>query len=200
MNNQNLFDKYSDGNHWENHPTIYAEYFANFLKERHKENVSSKVLVDLGCGNGRDVNVFHNIQMLTIGIDISITSILYAERKYPRSAFRIENIENLRFSFESIDAYFCINVIHYVDAQKVLRGLYRTLRPGGYAFIHFNLLIIDQDYSIDYHQKKSDVYELVKQFEIVEEKFFLREDALPTAHTHHIMQVILNKNLKQKKS
>lgn len=194
MNNQQLFDKYSDGNHWEKHPTIYAEYFADFLKERHKENISLKLLVDLGCGNGRDVNVFHNIQMLTMGIDISIKSILYAERKYPRSAFRLEDIEYLRFPFESIDAYFCINVMHYVDQKRVLREIYRTLRPGGYAFIHFNLLIIDQDYSIDYHQKKSDVYKLVKDFEIVEEKIFLREDALPTTHTHHVLQIILKKN------
>jgi SAM-dependent methyltransferase len=192
MNNQNLFDKYRDGNHWENHRTIYAEYFANFLKEKHKENISSKVIVDLGCGNGRDVNVFYNISPLVVGIDI-----LDAEKRYNRLGFRVENIERLTFPFETIDAYFCINVMHYVDAPKVLREIYRTLHPGGYAFIHFNLLIIDQDYLIDYHQKKSDVYKLVKHFEIfeiVEEKIFLRDDALPTPHTHHIMQVILKKN------
>lgn len=193
MENQKLFDKYSDGNHWENHPTIYAEYFADFLKERHKENISSKVLVDLGCGNGRDVNVFYNISPLVMGIDSSLKEILDVEKRYNRLGFRVEDIERLTFPFETIDAYFCINVMHYVNQKKVLREIYRTLHPGGYSFIHFNLLIIDENYSIDYHQKKSDVYELVKEFEIVEEKIFLREDPVPLPHIHHVMQVILKK-------
>jgi len=83
--------------------------------------------------------------------------------------------------------------MHYVNQEKVLEEIHRTLRPGGYAFIHFNLLIVDQNYSVDYHQKKSDVYELVKKFEIVDESIFLREDKVPMPHIHHIMQVILKK-------
>ena len=86
----------------------------------------------------------------------------------------------------------------YVDAAKVLSEVYRTLKPGGFAFIHFNLLIVDQNYEIDYHQKKSDVYELLKDFEIVEEKIFLREDKVPMPHLHHIMQVIIKKTLTSK--
>lgn len=197
MNNQRLFDKYHDGNHWESHPTSYAGDFIRFVMNHPLPvELSAVQFVDLGCGNGRDVNFFNECFLSAIGFDYNEECIRKAKTDYPKikSDFYLQNIECLPFEDFSQFAYFCINVMHYVDQKKVLGEIYRTLGPGGYAFIHFNLLIVDQDYSIDYHQKKSDVYELIKDFEIVEEKIFLREDALPTPHTHHIMQVILKKN------
>lgn len=194
MGNQNLFDKYSDGNHWENHPTIYADEFVNFF--RSKSLKFTGFWTDLGCGDGHNTNRFNELKIPTIGVDNNPKMIWIAKKKYPEWAidFHLYNIEELPFEDNLRNAYFCINVMHYVDQKKVLGEIYRTLKPGGYAFIHFNLLIIDENYSIDYHQKKSDIYELVKKFEVVEEKIFLREDSLPITHTHHIMQVILRKN------
>lgn len=54
MENKSLYDKYNQGRHWKNHPTIYAERFADFLL---KKGFGGS-LVDLGCGNGRDAEVF----------------------------------------------------------------------------------------------------------------------------------------------
>ena len=72
--------------------------------------------------------------------------------------------------------------------------MYRTLKRGGFAFIHFNLLIADQNCNIDYHKTKTDVHKLVKKFKIMEEKTFIREDVLPMPHIHHILQLILKKS------
>ncbi len=205
MKNQKLFDKYRDGNHWENHPTSYAQEFVKFLSDAsakpkiRREGVLSSLafcLTDLGCGNGRDVNHFAEMEIPAIGLDNDPKMLQLAKETYPERApaFYLFDIEQLPFTDNSEYAYFCINVMHYVDQKKVLGETYRTLKPGGHAFIHFNLLIFDDyDCVIDYHQNKSDVYELVKDFEIVEEKVFLRKDNLPTPHTHHIMQVILKK-------
>ena len=200
MNNQQLFDKYFDGSHWENHPTIYADEFIAFLKKqkftpKHVTLTDHVVIVDLGCGNGRDVNHFNESGIHAIGFDNNkeILEVTRTTSKWP-SAFYPCDIHKLPSRDETEWAYYSINVMAYVDAAKVLSEMYRTLKPGGFAFIHFNLLIVDQDYAIDYHQKKSDVYELLKNFEIVEEKVFLREDKVPMLHSHHIMQVIIKKN------
>lgn len=199
MKNQKLFDKYNNGKHWENHSTIYVDEFVFFLSDytelfqfiKFGEGYS---IIDLGCGNGRDVFRFLDYFYIpAIGLDKDANTIKKAIKDTDRDVFYVQDIEKLSSSDSSEYAYFCINVMHYVDQKKVLGEIYRTLKPGGYAFIHFNLLIIDENYFIDYHQKKLDVYELVKQFEIVEEKIFLREDSLPVPHTHHIMQVILKK-------
>ena len=198
MKNKTLFDKYRDGNHWEKHPTIYADEFIIFLKTKiHPEIFQLDfVISDLGCGIGRDVNHFNKSGIVAIGLDNDCSIIDTAKRNYPKSDFYLCDIHNLPSENNRQWAYYCINVIHYVDASRVLKEIHRTLCPGGYAFIHFNLLIKDNNGHIDYHQKKSDVYELVKKFEIVEEKIFLREDSKPMPHTHHIMQVILKKPLK----
>lgn len=198
MNNQNLFDKYRDGNHWKNHPTVYAVEFVKFLRKRFDKDILSLefLVTDLGCGTGRDVFLFASAGISVRGYDIDSSALVYISNHYNvvRTNFGNCNIENLPLQNNSEWAYYCINVMHYVNQQKVLSEIYRTLHPGGYAFIHFNLLILDQNYSIDYHQKKSDVYELLKNFEIVEEKIFLRQDSFPIPHAHHIMQVILKKN------
>jgi len=197
MNNQTLFDKYVDGSHWEKHPTIYADECIAFLKKEIAANHISAdtLIVDLGCGNGRDVNHFKQSGIHTEGIDNDTKIIELTKKSYPEHAlsFSLYDIHALPYRDEAEVAYYCINVMAYVDAAKVLSEMYRTLKPGGFAFIHFNLLIVDQNYEIDYHQKKSDVYELLKDFEIVEEKIFLREDKVPMPHLHHIMQVIIKK-------
>ena len=205
MENQKLFEKYSDGNHWESHPTSYAQEFEKFLSNESLKTEALRAMVithpaffitDLGCGNGRDVHHFNKIGLPAIGFDNDTQVLQLAKETYPKLAavFFHEDLEQLPFLDNTQFSHFCINVMHYVDQEKVLGEIYRTLKTGGYAFIHFNLLIIDENYSIDYHQKKSDVYELIRKFEIVEEKIFLREDPLPMPHTHHIMQVILRKN------
>ncbi|MFA7717639.1 MAG: class I SAM-dependent methyltransferase [Candidatus Absconditabacterales bacterium] len=198
MKNQELFDKYSRDKHWENHPTIHADMFAKFLKNNlNKQILSSEfVITDLGCGIGRDVVRFREHRISCMGFDIDHEALVYISNHYNihGTNFNCCNIEKLPFQNSSKYAYFCINVMHYVNASKVMKEMYRTLKRGGYAFIHFNLLIIDENYSIDYHQKKSDVYELIKEFEIVSENIFLREDSKPVPHTHHIMQLILKKH------
>ena len=57
MEERKLYQKYSAGRHWGKHPTIYAESFSEFLKENNFEGL----IVDVGCGNGRDVKVFSKL-------------------------------------------------------------------------------------------------------------------------------------------
>ena len=54
MQEQQLYDKYSEGKHWENHPIIYAERFSDFLKQKNFQGL----IIDFGCGTGRDVDFF----------------------------------------------------------------------------------------------------------------------------------------------
>jgi SAM-dependent methyltransferase len=198
MRNRKLFNKYNKGSHWENSNNGYADEFILFLRDklnvpRSEEN--NVIVIDLGCGKGKDVVRFNQAYTPALGFDKDSALISFAKRshyKY-RSNFFVYDIEKLPYDNNTRKAFFCINVMHYVDQRKVLEEIYRTLIPGGYAFIHFNLLIVDQDYYIDYHQSKSDIYVLLKDFKIIREKIFTREDPKPIPHTHHIMQLISQK-------
>ena len=142
MENKKLLEKYCHGNHWEIRPVIYAEEFMSFLR-RNKLN-DTQVIVDLGCGNGRDVDYFTEIGLTAIGIDNDSEIIQSAKKKYRRNKtdFFICDIERSLYPDNTISLYFCINVMHYVNQEMVLKEIHRTLKPGGYAFIHFNLCLL----------------------------------------------------------
>lgn len=189
MQNIDLYEKYKNGRHWENHPTIYAEDFSNFLK---KINFK-ELIVDIGCGNGRDIHVFSKHGFLVQGIDISEEEIILAKQNSPKLHFRIGDVENLNFQDESVGAFFMINVIHYVNKKKSINEIFRSLKSGGYLFIHFNLEIKDKAGNVDYEDSEKNILNLVSDFRIINKKIFERTDKNPFEHKHKILQLILQK-------
>lgn len=190
MQEENLYQKYSDGRHWEKHPTLYAETFAQFLK-----NVNFKgTIVDVGCGNGRDVGVFVKGGFNAIGIDISQQEIEDGRRKFPELKFEMQDAEKLMFEDDSVDAFFMINVVHYVNKERAIEEIFRTLKPFGYFFIHFNIAIIDKNGKVDYHHNQKDILKLIPKFKILQKKVFERMDLQPIEHKHKIMELILQKS------
>ncbi|MFH1455450.1 MAG: class I SAM-dependent methyltransferase [archaeon] len=151
------------------------------------------MLVDLGCGNGRDVKVFHDQGFNVVGIDISDENLELAKKTFPECKFEKQDIEDLNFEDESVDAYYMVNVIHYVDMVKAFQEIQRTLKKDGFLFIHFNLSIEDETGTVDYQISESEVMDLVKSFEVVDKKVFERIDLQPIKHTHKILQLILKK-------
>ena len=125
MQSKTLYQKYSDGRHWEKHPTLYAETFAEFLKSVNFEGM----IVDVGCGIGRDVNVFSKLGFNAFGIDNSKQEIENCKKKFPELKFEVQEAEKLKFKDNSVDAFFMINVIHYVDKEKAIQEIFRALKP-----------------------------------------------------------------------
>jgi len=191
MKEQKLYNKYLHCKHWEKHPTVYAEKFIDFLKT----NNFKGLLVDIGCGNGRDINVFAKAGFDTLGVDYSKDEINLAKQKFPKLKFQIQNVERLGFDNDSIGAFFMINVIHYVDKEKAISEIFRTLKSGGYFFIHFNIEIKDGNGNIDYKDDEKDIMSLVDGFDILQKRTFERVDFEPVEHTHKIIELILRKPL-----
>lgn len=189
MQNQKLYNKYLKGKHWEDHPIIYAERFSDFLK---KEKFND-LLIDIGCGSGRDVNVFVNNKLKCKGIDNSKDYILSAIKEFPNCNFEVQNAENLNFKDSSIGAVFMINVIHYLNKEKAINEILRVLKPKGFFFIHFNISIIDINGKMDYSNSEEEILNLVSKFKILEKNIFERVDLKPVKHTHKIMELILQK-------
>lgn len=184
MESQELYDKYNEGNHWEKHPTVYAERFVEFLNGREFDGL----IVDAGCGNGRDVKVFSQNGLDVIGVDNSEEHTELARKACPNCSF-----EDMRFENKSVSAIFCINLIHYVNKEKTLREFKRVLKEGGYLFIHFNIEIKDKEGNLDYSHSEEDILKLVSGFEVVDKKIITREGSFPVEHTHKIMELILKK-------
>lgn len=189
MQNEELYKKYLAGRHWEQHPMIYAEKFSDFLKNKNFNGL----LVDLGCGTGRDVNIFHQKGFDILGIDKAEEEIYRADYNFPELKFRVADAEDLKMSPESVGAFFAINIIHYLDQEKAFTEIRHTLKLGGFLFIHFNLSIVDKDSLQDYQKSEEEVLKLFEGFKILEKNLFTRVDLKPFEHTHTILEVIAEK-------
>jgi ubiquinone/menaquinone biosynthesis C-methylase UbiE len=189
MESQHLFHKYSQGSHWFYHPEQYAKKFASFLKKKK----FTDTIIDIGCGNGRDVHVFQSLGFNAIGIDTDQDVLSIAKRKFPESRFEKQNAESLTFPDNSVGACFMINVIHYVNREKAMSEAFRILKPGGFLYIHFNISITDKDGNEDYAHAETDILNLISPFTIIKKKKFKRIDKLPVKHTHTILELILQK-------
>jgi len=101
MENIELYQKYKNGRHWDDHPTDYAERFASFLKVQNFDGL----LVDIGCGKGRDVDIFQRNEFNVLGIDVSSQEINIAQRTYPFSRFQVDSAERLSFPENCVGAF-----------------------------------------------------------------------------------------------
>jgi SAM-dependent methyltransferase len=124
---------------WDNlrQKPMFPEWL-EYLKNRWKNGI----LIDLGCGNCRNLKVFSKCFGLH-GTDISKSMIrfakIYANKNEFKACFTISDIINLPYKNESFDFALLIAVVHHLGTEmeryKALKELKRVLKPNGEAFI-----------------------------------------------------------------
>jgi len=92
-------------------------------------------ILDLGCGNGRLIELLGDRQVNYIGIDISRGLVELAKKRYPDFQFLVFNGINIPFAANYFDKIYCIAVLHHVPGAELRRDLLaearRVLKPGG---------------------------------------------------------------------
>lgn len=92
-------------------------------------------ILDLGCGNGRLIEIFKGKAIEYVGLDNSERLIMAAKEKYPIQDFQVFDGFNIPFADNYFDIIYCIAVLHHIPS-KHLRGEFikeaaRVLKPGG---------------------------------------------------------------------
>ncbi len=114
-----------------------------FLKEY--VDVEYKVL-DIGCGNGRLLDLFENIDINYTGVDSSKELIAIAQKlKGFKGTFIQADALSLPLEDNSFDAVFSIAVLHHIPSKenrmKFISEAHRVLKPGGiFVFTVWNTL------------------------------------------------------------
>jgi len=92
-------------------------------------------VLDLGCGNGRLLQIFEGKNIDYFGIDNSEKLIEVAKKKYPDYNFQIADAFNLPFPENFFDKIYSIAVLHHIPSNEFrtqfLTEANRVLRSGG---------------------------------------------------------------------
>lgn len=95
-------------------------------------------ILDIGCGNGRNLMPFLKKGFDCIGIDSSKELIRIAKQKVPGAKLVVANAVKLPFPDKSMDYVICLAVLHHLKPkyhEKALSEIKRVLKPNGKAGI-----------------------------------------------------------------
>jgi ubiquinone/menaquinone biosynthesis C-methylase UbiE len=94
-------------------------------------------LADIGCGTGSLTFELARFARKVIGVDLSGEMLRRArdiakERELDNVEFRQGDVLKLPLESHSVDAAFCVMVLHFLpDPARAIAGLCRVVRPGG---------------------------------------------------------------------
>ena len=99
-------------------------------------------LLDIGCGNGRNLVPFAEKDFICEGIDFSIEMVKNAKSKLNKlglkAKFHASNMTKLPFKDNNFDYLICIASFHHLnklDQEKALCEFKRILKPCGKMYI-----------------------------------------------------------------
>ncbi len=109
------------------HPAKEAKKFLSFLKP-------NALILDLGCGPGRDAKIFAALGFHVIGVDLSEKMIETAAKRVPKAKFKIMDLKELDFPnnyFDGIWASASYLHIPKTDLPNALKEAHRVLKKNG---------------------------------------------------------------------
>jgi 2-polyprenyl-3-methyl-5-hydroxy-6-metoxy-1,4-benzoquinol methylase len=97
-------------------------------------------VLDLGCGQGRLLEIFKDRSIDYLGLDQSASLIKIAKINYPTFNFQVLNLESIdKLSERNFNYIFCVAVLHHIPGTEervvVLRKMAEKLAPGGQIII-----------------------------------------------------------------
>jgi ubiquinone/menaquinone biosynthesis C-methylase UbiE len=100
----------------------------------------SKLILDIGCGSGRDVKKIIKNGYKAIGLDPSKELLKIAKQETTETTFIQAYAQNLPFRNQTFEGIWsCSTLIHIPkkDISSTLREIYRTLKPGAFFYSDF---------------------------------------------------------------
>ena len=97
------------------------------------EELTGKVILDVGCGMGRFAEVATRWGAKVIGIDLSVACEMAARNLAERDFMPLQaDVFELPFAPESFDLIYSIGVLHHTpNCEAAFKGLPKYLKPGG---------------------------------------------------------------------
>ena len=133
LNQNKVWDEIADSwTHYRHKPFYDVEVFA--------KNIKGKKILDIGCGNCRNLIPFKDNELY--GIDFSKKMIKNAKKFCKNNKLKVNllvaDATKIPFEDNYFDIVICISVLHHLnpqDVKKVLKEIYRILKKDGKGLI-----------------------------------------------------------------
>lgn len=114
----------------QNRPHLFVEKPAMMEK---LGDIKGKSVLTIGCGSGEECVAILEKQPKSItGVDIAENLIEIAKKTVKNVEFLVMDVEEMKFEDQSFDLVYCSLMMDYFESwEKVLKEVYRVLRPGG---------------------------------------------------------------------
>ena len=127
-------DKYCKlGKIWGTKPSKGAILAVKFLN---KNDCPAQLILDIGCGYGRDANYFSKKGHNVVGVDASEEALKIAKQLNKKIDYKTGNITALNLPENHFDVVFGNFVIHDFSNKeriKIISECYRVLKKGGFV-------------------------------------------------------------------
>lgn len=177
-------------------PQAFIGRLFKFLRKRGFD-FSEAAILDLGCGNGRNLIYFSTHGAKGLGVDISGEAIKQAKLSAVGLSsldFRVASIaEDLDYPNNSFDLVIdatASNALNEIERVKYLKIVTRLLKPGGYFFVRALCLEGDKNAKNlikNFPGKEHDTY-IMPGIGLVE-RVFSRADFLKTYKDFEILEL-----------
>lgn len=115
------------------------DYIEPFIKKVRKRGV----LLVVGCGTGRDLEVLGKMGFYYLGVDVSEGMLKEAvEKRGIRGPVLLEDLVTIKLVENSFDGILIDSAIEHVrkkDMVGVIAKLYKSLKDNGFALLRFRL-------------------------------------------------------------
>lgn len=98
------------------------------------------LILDLGCGNGRDLRHFESLGINVAGLDFSIAQLKVVQSRARTTPLIVcGDVCNLPFTDNLADGAILVATLHHLTSESerltALREVHRCLKPGGLALL-----------------------------------------------------------------
>jgi ubiquinone/menaquinone biosynthesis C-methylase UbiE len=125
-----------------------------FIRRSLPASLAGMRLLDLGCGNGRDITTYEEMGADVWGLDSSAFMVGEARKvaKRPEQVL-LGQVEEIPLPDASLDVIVSRFALHYVsDIPSVFAQLHRVIRPGG------KIVVVSSHPMNDFHFQEQKVY------------------------------------------
>ena len=131
-----------DGDFWPSNPEYYIKKYISLLS-------SSSNIVDLGCGEGRNLKYLRSLGYKNLsGVDFSQKGLDKLNEKYKDIVTVCAHVEEEVLKLNEIDCFICNHVAHFIsndeNREKFFTDMMEKTKINGFNFV--SVMIDDGDY------------------------------------------------------